>query len=267
MGLAAASPVSVQLSASAGLGLAAPRKGALLGSSAESPPPRLCVRLPSRAPPCSPSCPFLGRNPPIYHCGLQFPPRGSGTAFPGGSSLLLQLYFFFCFLLLLLGVIFVLFFFFLFPLLPPLLAPVTSPALSGAAELGAVPGLLSPGAACGGNGPFLPPQIGFPARQALTASSCSPLPIRAALTHFGGVIPGEKKPPLVRCGASAEVLPSLTYRGWWWWVWGHPRLAPCSVSPGCCWSAVPGLLQPMNKQEARCSQHCPSLCTPFFKIF
>lgn len=179
------------------------------GLSGEPPAQALCP-APQQSPPAPHRVPFWGETPLFTTVGCNSHPVAAGRHFQAAARSCCG-FIFFLLSLVVVGRYFRAFFFFLFPLLPPLLAPVTSPALSGAAELGAVPGLLSPGAACGGNGPFLPPQIGFPARQALTASSCSPLPIRAALTHFGGGHPRGKKAPsgAMRSVSGGAAIPHL----------------------------------------------------------
>lgn len=65
--------------------------------------------------------------------------------------------------------------------------------ISGAAELGAVPGLLSLGLCVEEMAPSCSLRSGSPVTGNCRESSCSQVSIRAALTHFGGDSLGEKK--------------------------------------------------------------------------
>lgn len=118
MGLATASPVSVQLSASAGLGLAAPGKGAPLGGSAESPPPRLCVRLPSRAP-LLPIVSLFGEKPPYLPLWAAIPTPWQRDGVSRRQLAPAAALFFFAFSCCCWALFSCFFFFSLFPLLPP----------------------------------------------------------------------------------------------------------------------------------------------------
>lgn len=65
--------------------------------------------------------------------------------------------------------------------------------ISGAAELGAVPGLLSLGLCAEEMAPSCSLRSGSPVTGSCRESSCSQVSIRAALTHFGGDSLGKKK--------------------------------------------------------------------------